>query len=271
MSNRKVRKTVCIFATLPLFIFLSIGDKCTAGAQTLDKTPPPRKSTPGIDISLGVYSQQTTMRMPTSTYIFGYPGSPTGVEYTQTTQGTAPSAGVLATFHQSFSPWLGYNINIGYSRFTAHYSNAFRFVPNPSYSSFVRGSVRTNMTETTVGSVIEGPHTKRFSTFAQIGGGGLFFNPISGNIGASEQTRPALLFGSGANFKLTQRLALRAEYRGLFYKSPDFNVTDITPGFPSTSQFPMTRLFTVTHTPTVSLVYCFGRAASTKAPNTNKP
>ena len=156
-------------------------------------------------------------------------------------------------------------MNFGFTRFTEHYSNGIQFVPNsvtglqPS-SSFVRGAVRTNMYEATVASIIEGPRTKRFRTFAQFGGGGLFFEPVDSKIGATQQTRPAMVFGAGANFKLTDRLALRAEYRGLFYKSPDFNLTDITPGVTSTNQFPMTRLFTVTSTPAVSLVYRFGGA-----------
>ena len=197
--------------------------------------------------------------MPTSTTVF----SLSGTDYTQTTQGTAPSAGGLATFHQSFKPWLGYNANFGFTRFTEHYSNGIQFVPNsasglqPS-SSFVRGAVRTNMYEATVASIIEGPRTKRFRTFAQFGGGGLFFDPLSSKTGTKQQTRPAMLLGVGANFKLTEHLDLRAEYRGLFYKSPDFNLLDIDPGNSSTSQFPMTRLFTVTSTPAVSLVYRFG-------------
>jgi hypothetical protein len=66
------------------------------------------------------------------------------------------------------------------------------------------------------------------------------------------------MFDVGANFKLRPTLDLRAEYRGLLYKSRDFNL-DITPGLTGTNQFPMTRLFTVTSPPEVSLVYHFGR------------
>ena len=40
----------------------------------------------------------------------------------QKTQGTSASAGVLATFHQQFKPWLGYNVNAGNSRFTENYT-----------------------------------------------------------------------------------------------------------------------------------------------------
>jgi hypothetical protein len=79
-----------------------------------------------------------------------------------------------------------------------------------------------------------------------------------------------MIFGAGANFKLTDHLDLRAEYRGFFYKSPDFGLLDITPGITATNQFPMTRLFTVTSSPAVSLVYHFHRTAPVKVPGTGR-
>jgi opacity protein-like surface antigen len=247
-----------------MLCILSVTGIRTVAAQTADQVPRPKKFTPEVDMSLGLYGQQTVTRMPTSTTVYS-----TGTRYTQVTQGTAPSAGLLATFHQSFSPWLGYNVNFGFTRLTEHYSNAFEGTSKsgatlPSASGFIRGAVRANMYEVTVASVIEGPRTRRFSTFAQFGGGGLFFTPLSSGLGATQETRPAMLFGAGANYKLTPRLDLRAEYRGLLYKSPDFGIPDIYPGITSPDQFPMTRLFTVTSTPTVSLVYRFGRTGSQK-------
>jgi opacity protein-like surface antigen len=234
-------------------------------AQTADQAPKPSKFSPAIDVSIGVEGDLTATRMPTFTTPYASPG--TG--FTQVTQSAAPSAGVFASFHQSFTPWLGYNIHFGYTRFTEHYSNAEEYLTTstttfPASSSFIRGNIRTNMYDLTVSSVIEGPRTKRFSTFTEVGGGGLFFSPLSSDTGARQQTRPALVFGAGANFKLAPKLDLRAEYRGLLYKSPDFNLTDITPGITGTNQFPMTRLFTVTSTPEVSLVYHFGRTGTAK-------
>lgn len=60
-----------------------------------------------------------------------------------------------------------------------------------------------------------------------------------------------MIFGVGMNYRLTKRLGLRAEYRGLFYKNPDFA--------PNLNTVPVTRLFTVTDQPAVSLTYTFGR------------
>lgn len=238
-----------------------------ATSQAKEQAATSSKFVPSTDLSLGVYGQLTETRMPATTVVYPLTGS----AFTQVTQAASPSAGVFSTLHQSFRPWLGYNVNFGYTRFTENYSNAQQFIPNstsgfPATSSFVRGSVRTNMYDLTLSYVIEGPRTRRFNTFAQVGGGGLFFEPISNIIGARQETRPAMIFGTGANFKLTERLDLRTEYRGLFYKSPDFNLQDITPGITSTNQFPMTRLFTVSSTPSVSLVYHFSRTIRIKCP-----
>ena len=246
--------TVALFATHASF------------AQSDEQTQKHRKFEPTTDVSIGTEADLTATRTPTFTHAY----SLSGTSVTQVTQGASPSAGVFGSFHQQFTPWIGYNVHFGFTNFTEHYSNGEQFIPNstttlPGGSSFVQGNLRTNMYDLTVSSVIEGPRTKRFSTFTEVGGGGLIFRPLSTGLGASQQTRPALVFGLGANFKLGPKLDLRAEYRGLLYKSPDFNILDITPGITGTNQFPMTRMFTVTSTPEVSLVYHFGRTTPRKA------
>jgi opacity protein-like surface antigen len=223
-------------------------------AQTLDLKYPQKKFVRSIDVSLGVFGQLTGTRVPITTIQDDF-----GVHTIQTTQGTSPSAGVLGTFHQSFKPWLGYNVNLGYTRFSENYSYGAAFVPAEAltfkpWSSFSQGSIGTNMYELTIAYVFEGPRNKRFSTFGQFGGGGLFFLPTQNSSPANQQTRPAMIFGVGMNYKLTQHFDVRAEYRGLFYKNPDFAYSE---------GFPMTKLFTVTNSPAVSLVYRFGGGKKT--------
>ena len=200
------------------------------------------------DVSLGVFGLLTPARIPTTTTT-----TSSGTSVNQTTQGMSSAAGALGVFHQQFAPWLGYNVNFGYSRSTENYSIGNSYTPigslAPTNSSFQHGSIGTNVYELSITSVVQGPRTKRFSTFAQVGGGGLFFLPTQRPGPTSEQTRPALVFGTGINYKLTDHLAMRAEYRGLFYKSPDF----VAQG-----ALPVSRLFTVTSEPTMSLVYTFG-------------
>lgn len=79
--------------------------------------------------------------------------------------------------------------------------------------------------------------TKRFKPFLLIGGGGLVFNPnntlIGGNPQALEgvrETRPAVLYGAGVDYHLISALALRLQYRGLFYSPPDFRLPGLFTG-----------------------------------------
>jgi opacity protein-like surface antigen len=225
----------------------------SAIGQTVSQKPSQKTFTGGVDVSLGVFGQLTDTRTAITLDQIQIATSTT-----QRTQGTSPSAGVLGTLHQSFRPWLGYNVNLGYTRFSENYSYGSALVPSNNstvvrpVSSFSQGTIGTNMYELTIAYVVEGPRNKRFSTFGQFGGGGLFFLPTQSNSPASQQTRPTMVFGVGMNYKLTNHLDVRAEYRGLFYKGPDFAY--------SLSTFPITKLFTVTNTPAVSLVYRFGGA-----------
>jgi opacity protein-like surface antigen len=220
-------------------------------AQTVDSQVTKKKFTTSTDLSVGVFGQLTPARTPVTTT-----NQSGGSQIFQTTQGTSPSPGVLGTFHQSFRPWLGYNVNVGYTRFSENYSSGYAFVPNasstfPAFSNFSQGSIGTNMYEVTVAYAIQGPRAKRFNTFAQFGGGGLFFLPTQSSSPYDKQTRPAMLFGVGVNYKLSAHWGIRAEYRGLFYKNPDF-------AYYSGNAVPISKLFTVTNTPGVSVVYSFG-------------
>lgn len=230
-----------------------------ATAQTVDSQIARETFVPSTDISLGIFGQLTPSRSPVSTNT-----QAVGTAITQTTQGTSPSAGALGTFHQSLKPWLGFNVNFGYSRFSENYSLGSAFLPAgnkgglvpppppqyyPSYN-FAQGSIGTNMYELTAAYVVQGPKTKRFSTFAQLGGGSLIFLPTQDPAPYAVQMRATMVFGVGMNYRLSEHFALRAEYRGLFYKNPDYL---------NNGPFPVSKLFTVTNEPTLSVVYNFGR------------
>jgi opacity protein-like surface antigen len=201
------------------------------------------------DLSIGTFGQLTPTRSPSTTYHLT-----SGTSDMQTTQGTSPSAGVLATMHQSFTPVFGYVVSLGYSRFSENYSKGLAFTPASSTTlpdaTFSRGSIETNMYEVSVAYAIQGPRINRFSTFTQLGGGGLFFLPIQNQSQLREQTRPAIVFGAGVNYLLSDHISMRVEYRGLFYKNPDF-------AYYSNTEFPISKLFTATNEPAISIVYRF--------------
>jgi opacity protein-like surface antigen len=237
-----------------LYVVLSLSILIQAKADSaFAQAPHPtqsRNTVSNMDFSVGVFGQLTQARIPTTSQQFG-----DGLFTTQRSQSASPSAGVLGTFHQQFTRWIGYNVNVGYTRLTESYSSGIAFVPSATSSTalttnFIRGSIGTNVVETTVAAVAQGPRNRRFSTFAQFGGGGLFFVPFTHLDGYNKQIRPTMVFGVGMNYRLTEHLGLRAEYRGLFYKSPDFA--------PTLNYLPVTRMFTVTNQPAVSLTYTFG-------------
>jgi hypothetical protein len=237
--------------TVAAFLAMTSG---ALGAQDQTVVTPTSKgkSSSAIDVSLGVFGQLTPAQTPTETSVFL-----NGTAYDQTVQGTSPSAGVLTTIHQSFRPWLGYNINFGYSRFSEQYSQGMYF-PNPTtptnpISSFSYGSIGENMYELTGAYLVQGPRARHVDTFFQLGGGVLSFLPTQDPSPYWVEFRPVMVFGTGINYRFSNHWALRGEYRGLFYKNPSFSGIRT-----ADSDVPTVKLYTITHEPTISLVYRFG-------------
>jgi hypothetical protein len=206
----------------------------TAGPPT-----PHKHHASQTDVSLGVSAQLTATRtVPTITF---------GTLQYENTQGAAPSPSLLATFHQQFRAWLGYNVNAGYTRPTLNYMQGLSTL-----------SLGTSMYEVSGSYVAKTPLAgKSLQAFFEGGGGMLSFVPTESSIPLQpdpsyrtpvfREFRAAVLFGAGVDYRLNQYLSLRAEYRGLFYKSPDL-LHEESPG---------TKLFTVTSEPTLSLTYRF--------------
>lgn len=225
--------------------------KPTPGKPAPPPTNPPLppcrvKHHADTSISLGAFSQLTTGRSQDIPY------------NTTIVQDTAPSAGFLGTFRQTFSPWLGYSVNLGYARVSEHYRGYDIGINNNNY---VDGfNVSTNVYESSITYVAHTRVNKRYSIFGDVGPGLSTFLPIHRGPDAASfvpfqypflvpnvQVRPTGVFGAGIDLYLTQHIDLRAEYRGLLYKNPDFNTGDA----------PYSKLLTVTNEPTVSLVYNF--------------
>jgi len=92
------------------------------------------------------------------------------------------------------------------------------------------------------------PARLRLDPYVLAGAGALTFNPGGNTLiaGADTQTRAAFVYGGGADFPLTHHFSLRAEYRGLVYKTPDFGLRALNTD-------------TVTHTaqPSAGIVFRF--------------
>jgi len=98
------------------------------------------------------------------------------------------------------------------------------------------------------GAYVYSPFRKgRFEPFALVGVAALRFNPRSTwavfpdfandvpdrvliDLGAAKQTEIAVLYGAGTDYVVHGRLALRLQYRGFFYRAPDFKVNTVSGG-----------------------------------------
>ena len=130
------------------------------------------------------------------------------------TQASRNSGGILASYRFFFTSHHGIEVNYGASRSTESYNVA----------TGLEG-INANEHEMTAVYVFRMP-MGRISPFVEAGGGALVFDPRN-FAGASTQARDTLVYGVGADYNLTKRIFLRAEYRGLIYNSPTFGTAGL--------------------------------------------
>ena len=129
-------------------------------------------------------------------------------------QTATDSGGVLASYRFFFNKNHGVEVNYGHSLSTQSYG----------LSSGPLG-VNSHSHELTGAYVFRYP-LKKITPFALAGVGGLVFDPKDAP-GADMQGRAAFVYGGGADVNLTHRIFLRAEYRGLVYNSPTFDLAPL--------------------------------------------
>ena len=129
-------------------------------------------------------------------------------------QSATDSGGVLANYRYFFTKHHGAEVNYGYSLNTQSYGAPDGIV-----------GVKSHSNEITAAYVFRYP-TRRFTPFALAGVGGLVFNPKD-TTGIDSQTRAAFVYGAGADFNVTSRFFLRAQYRGLVYNSPTWDLAPL--------------------------------------------
>lgn len=146
------------------------------------------------------------------TGFFTSSSSANGSSYSATEAG-----GVLGTYRYHLNHWISAEGAYGYNLNTQKYffsSNAFRI--QSGIHQFT-GSVVVNLPSRA---------KSRLNPYFLAGGGALLFKPTSDQFnslsGAQSQTRGAFVYGAGLNYALHKGISLRAEYRGLVYKAPDF-------------------------------------------------
>ncbi len=127
-------------------------------------------------------------------------------------QDATNSGGVLASYRFFLTNHHGVEVSYGYSLNTQRYG----LLSGPL-------GVKSNQHEVTAAYVYRHP-LRHFTPFVEAGAGGLVFDPTDAP-DASRQARAAFVYGGGADFNITKRFFMRAQYRGLVYNSPIFDLT----------------------------------------------
>ena len=133
------------------------------------------------------------------------------------TDTTSKSLGGEASFRHSFHWWLGYEAAYDYSRFSEFYTG----------QTF---GYQHNLHDFSGSYYVHGPKTLGIQPFAVAGYSELIFSPtLNGGQNVAWQPRPGANFGAGINYPLlTKYFGLRFEYRGVYYKAPDFGQAKLT-------------------------------------------
>jgi len=94
--------------------------------------------------------------------------------------------------------------------------------------------VTTGVLEYSGAYVLTPFHDRRLQPFLLAGVAGLHWSPsnqyidqVQVDFGAGKENSLAFLYGGGADYRLWRLLALRVQYRGLIYRTPDFGVSNL--------------------------------------------
>jgi len=124
------------------------------------------------------------------------------------------SGGVLGSYRYFFGVHHGVEANYGYSLNTQSFVSSSGALGVKNYSHEISGAY-----------VFRLP-LKRVTPFVSAGAAALVFDPKDFQ-GADSQTRPAFVYGGGADFNISHHIFMRAEYRGFVYSSPTYNLTSL--------------------------------------------
>jgi hypothetical protein len=185
-----------------------------AKAQTISQNPALDRQLSRIDLgvtAVGVFNQTSN----------GF-ATVNGTPHTPVNLSPGNTAGAVVTLRYIVSPFVGFEGNYGYSRYTDTFT-PFGATPN--------AGVQQNASKYTFGYVA---HTRKqyfgVNPFASAGLGTMVFRPTPGGGEAlPEQARAVYYFSLGAETTvLSPHFGIRAQYRQLFFNAPDFETNYLT-------------------------------------------
>jgi opacity protein-like surface antigen len=166
-----------------------------------------------VSAAMPAFSQSETSGHEVAVQAFG--SFVTGTAQNGINNNATNSGGVLGSYRYFFSAHHGVEANYGYSLNTQSYTSAASAIGVKSYSHEVSGAY-----------VFRVP-LRKITPFALAGAGAVIFDPKD-FAGAGSQARAAFVYGAGADFNLSHRVFVRAEYRGLVYNSPTYDLITLS-------------------------------------------
>lgn len=133
------------------------------------------------------------------------------------------TVGAGATIRYVAKPYVGFEFNYGWARYTQNYS------PAPDGSSLFQ--IQNTANEYTLGYVINPPHPIfGFQPFLAVGAGSTEFKPTGGGgEGEPKQARATYYYNVGLEKQFGETpFGMRASFRELFFLYPDFGQNYLT-------------------------------------------
>jgi hypothetical protein len=205
------------------FCLLLTAAASIAKAQATTQETPLQRQLDRIDlgvVAVGVINQQSNGIAPIASN--PGPGSPAGTVPTHVNLSPSNTAGPVVTLRYVAKPFVGFEANYVYARYTQNFTP---FGTQPT------GGVQQNASEYTLGYVA---HTRKqyhgWTPFASAGLGTIAFRPTTGGgLALPKQARAAYYFSIGAETNVfSPHFGVRAIYRQVFFKAPDFETNYLT-------------------------------------------
>lgn len=156
---------------------------------------------------------------------------------------TTKPVGALASYRYLLTPRSGLELNYSFAQYISKYQT-----PSSAQTSY---RIHTRQQELTAAYVYSRTY-RSFSPFAEIGVGTLVFSPLQDYRSTTFDTKRNLriggLFGAGVSYELSPSFDVRAEYRGMVVKAPDFGLT---------GNVLQTNRYEVVSIPTLGVAYHF--------------
>ena len=130
--------------------------------------------------------------------------------------------GGLVSYRYLLTPRSGLEVNYQYAQQVQHFTN-------PTNSVLVHDRFQE-----VSGAYVYSFTFRNFNPFLEAGIGGFIYSPIDDQKttlqGLSRNTNVGGLYGGGIAYEISPSFDIRAEYRGLIYKTPTFGQTNFSTG-----------------------------------------